>query len=181
REEIEERVGEDAEVAVLLDGGGAAAFTEPLPIGAQDEGEMGEDGRLRAERAKEKDVLRRVRQMIVATRNVSDLRVDVVDHNREVVRRIAVGAQKDEVIDHFSFKVHVTADQIVKVDWPPLDFESDDMRAVARGADGAATTGVAICDAGLFGGHALCLELLDGAVAAIRLPRRHQLLGTGPI
>ena len=69
-----------------------------------------------AERAEEQDVLRRVREMIVAARDVRDGHVDVVDDDGEVIRRIAVGAEQNEVVDQIALELHVAADEIMKLD-----------------------------------------------------------------
>ena len=52
-----------------------------------------------SERLEQQHVLRRVRDVIVAADDVRDLHVDVVHDDREVVGRLAVRAQDDEVLD----------------------------------------------------------------------------------
>ena len=47
----------------------------------------------------EQHLLRRVRNVIVAAHDVRDRHVDVVDDDRQVVRRVAVRPQHDEVLD----------------------------------------------------------------------------------
>ena len=45
------------------------------------------------------NLLVRVRQMILAANDVRDAHLDVVDHDREVVERMAVGTQQHQVFD----------------------------------------------------------------------------------
>jgi len=85
-----------------------------------------------AECAEQEDVLRRVRQMIVATRDVRDLHVDIVDDDREVIRRMVVRAQQHEVVDQIGVEVDVAANEVVKIDRPVADFEADDVLHVER-------------------------------------------------
>ena len=61
---------------------------------------MRERRRRASERLIEQDLLRRVRDVIVAADDMRDPHVDVVDDDREVVGGLGVGAQDDEVFDH---------------------------------------------------------------------------------
>jgi hypothetical protein len=56
-------------------------------------------GSRRAERLVEQDLLRRVRDVVVAADDVRDAHGDIVAHHGEVVDRRAVGAQDDEILD----------------------------------------------------------------------------------
>ena len=60
---------------------------------------MRERGHRAAERLVEQHLLRRVRDVVVAADDVRDLHVDVVDDDRQVIGRVAVGAEDDEVLD----------------------------------------------------------------------------------
>src|SRR5206468_3376210 len=63
-------------------------------------------------------------------RHVRDGHVDVVDDHGEVIGRIAVRAQQDEVVDQLAFEVDVAANEIVKLDRPRTDGEADHVRVV---------------------------------------------------
>src|SRR5581483_2957299 len=110
----------------------SSAEVAPLLVGAEDQREMGEHRRLAVERAKQQDVLRRVGEMVVAARDVGDLHVDVIDDDGEVVRRIAVGANENEVVDLLRVEMDIAANQIVKVDGSFFDLEADDVRLSLR-------------------------------------------------
>ena len=99
REEVEERLGQDALVAPLLDGGGAVPLGELLAVGAEDHAEVRELRDRRAERPEERDVLGRVGEVVVAADDVRDPHVGVVHADAEVVERMAVGAHEDEVVE----------------------------------------------------------------------------------
>ena len=70
-EEVDERLGQDALVAPLLDGRGAVALRELLAVGAEDHAEVRELRDRRAERPEEGDVLGRVREVVVAADDVA--------------------------------------------------------------------------------------------------------------
>ena len=53
----------------------------------------------RAERLVKQDLLVSVREMVLAANHVRDAHLDVVDHDREVVKRMAVGTQQHEIFD----------------------------------------------------------------------------------
>ena len=91
-------------------------------------GRCANDGTVGAERAEEQHVLRRVREMVVAARDVRDGHVDVVDDDGEVIGRIAVGAEQDEVVDQLALELHVAADEVVKLDRARRHREADDVR-----------------------------------------------------
>ena len=89
---------------------------EPLLVAAEDERKVRERRHGGAERAEEQHVLRRIREVIVAARDVRDLHVDVVDDDGEVIGRIAVGAEQDEVVDQVALELHVAADEVMELD-----------------------------------------------------------------
>ena len=53
----------------------------------------------RAERLVEQNLLVRVREMVLTANHVRDPHLDVVEHDRKVVKRMAVRAQQHEVFD----------------------------------------------------------------------------------
>ncbi len=60
---------------------------------------MGEHRRLVAERAIERNLLGRVRNVVVAANDVRDRHRDVVGDDGEVVDGAAIAAQDDEVVE----------------------------------------------------------------------------------
>ena len=75
------------------------ALAEPLLVRAEDQRHVREPRGRGAERLVQQHLLGRVRNVIVAAHDVRDRHVDVVDHDREVVGRVTIGAQHDEVLD----------------------------------------------------------------------------------
>ncbi len=73
-----------------------------------------------AERADEGDVLRRVRQVILAADDVGDLHRLVVDDDRKVVERHPVVAHDHEIAEQRVVELDLAADEVV---------EADDLRA----------------------------------------------------
>ena len=115
-EEVEERGRDDAEVAILLGRVAPFALRKPLAVAAQNQWQMREHRHFGAECAEQHDVLGRVREVIVAARDVRDVHVDVVDDDGEVIRRIAVGAQEHEVVDQIAFELHIAANEVMELD-----------------------------------------------------------------
>ena len=66
REEVHERLRQEALRLELLHAGGAVPLAELLAVRAEDHPEVREDGAGRAERAEQRDVLRRVRKVVHA-------------------------------------------------------------------------------------------------------------------
>ena len=99
REEVDHRFGKIAEALVLHHRGGAVTLAQPLLVRAEDERHVREARRRLAECLVEQNLLGRIRDVVVATDNIRDGHVDVVCDNREVVGRVPIGAQHDEVFD----------------------------------------------------------------------------------
>ena len=66
-----------------------------------------------AERLVAEDLLRRVRQVVVAADDVADAHGDVVDDHAEVVGRGAVGAHEDPVVELPVVEGHRAVDEVV--------------------------------------------------------------------
>ena len=71
------------------------------------------DGRLGADGADEVDLLRRVRDVVVSADHVCDAVPDVLHRRREVVRRTAVGADHDEVLELGVRELDASANHVV--------------------------------------------------------------------
>ena len=99
REEVDHPLGDVALPLVFHHRGRAVPLAQALLVGAHDERHVRELRRRRAERLVEQHLLRRVRDVIVAADDVRDRHVDVVDDDRQVIGRMAVGAEDDEALD----------------------------------------------------------------------------------
>jgi hypothetical protein len=119
---VDERLPDDPLGAVVADRGLALALAHLRPVGVEDERQVGE-GRLRiAERAEQEDVLRRVREMVLAPDHVADAHRRIVDDDREVVERRAVGPDDDEVAAQGTrVDLDVAADDVVEGDHAPTE------------------------------------------------------------
>ena len=74
------------------------AFGELLAVGTVQQRQVGVAGRVDPERREDEQLLGRVRQVVVAADDLGDPHVGVVDRDREVVDRGAVGARDHEVV-----------------------------------------------------------------------------------
>ena len=132
--------------------------------------------RLVAERPEQQDVLRRVREVVLAADDVGDLHRGVVDDDREVVERRAVGADDDEVAAEVrDVDLDPAADDVVDADDALADPEAE-RRLAALGLEGApAPPGVRLRAAAAVAGRQLRrleplplgVELLGRAVAGV--------------
>ncbi len=73
-------------------------------------------GNRRAERAKERDVLGRVGEVVVPPDDVRDAHLRVVHADAEVVQRVPVGAHEDEIVQGLGRELDAAADQVVDDD-----------------------------------------------------------------
>ena len=67
-----------------------------------------------AERAVEQHLLGRVRNVIVAAHDVRDRHVDVVGDHRQVIGRVPVGSERDEILDVRVVERDVAVHEIVE-------------------------------------------------------------------
>ena len=112
-EEVDERLGEVARGAELVHRERAVPLRELLAVVAEEAAEVRVGGRLVAERLQDLDLLRRVRDVVVAADHVGDRVVHVLDGGREVVGRPAVGADDDDVLELDVRHLDATADDVV--------------------------------------------------------------------
>ena len=68
------------------------------PLGGQDDGQVGEDGRLPAEGPVHQDVLGDAGQPLVGPHDVADLHQVVVHHIGQMIGRVAVGLEEHQVV-----------------------------------------------------------------------------------
>ena len=100
--------------AELIDRDRAVALRELLAVGAQDVRRRARTtGSSCAERAQDLDLLRRVRDVVVAADHVRDRVVHVLDRRGEVVGRAAVGADDDEVLELLVRELDAPANRVV--------------------------------------------------------------------
>ena len=113
REVVEERGRVVAVVPELLHRDGAVPLGELLAVGPVDVAEVRVRGRLRAERLEDADLLRRVRDVVLAADDVRDPVEPVLDGRGEVVGRTPVGPDRDEVLELLARDFDVPADEIL--------------------------------------------------------------------
>ena len=138
---------------------------------------MGEGRKGGAEGLEEADVLGRVRQMVLAADHVADHHRGVVDHDREVVERSAVGADDDQVAtESRCIDLDPAANEIVKDDAPLADPEANGRAsslgleiATLVGRQPGTSTDIVRRLVGSLLGLPVGIELVGGAVAAIGL------------
>ena len=130
-----------------------------------------------AEGADEGDVLRRVRQVVLAADDIGDLHGLVVNDNRKVVERHPVVADDHEIAEQRVVELDLATHEVVEADDLGLDPEADDRWATLGLEGGALRIGqvqaAAVVARGLLRGLLLAtngVELLGRAPAAVGLP-----------
>ena len=113
REEVHERLGHVAGVAELVDGHGAVTLRELLAVLAEDARDVRIDGKLGPERGEHLDLLRRVRDVVVAADDMRDPVEPVLERGGEVVRRPAVRADEDEILELGVRELDASLDRVV--------------------------------------------------------------------
>src|SRR5262249_28587267 len=108
-----ERLGDVALLAELLDRGRAVPLRELLSVRAEDVREVPVLRERGAERLEDLDLLRRVRDVVLASEDVRDPVEPVLDRRCEVVRRPAVRADENEVLDLLVRLLDPSADEVL--------------------------------------------------------------------
>src|SRR5438105_15866458 len=70
--------------------------------------------------------------MVRATNHVADAHVDIIDHHAEVIGRMFVRAEQDEIFDRVAFDGNFTKDRVVVADSAFRDPEADGAYIVIR-------------------------------------------------
>ena len=98
-EKVDEGAGEEAGVAVGGDADDGAVFAlgKLCAVGSDEQGQVRELGRGRAEGFKDEEMLEGVGEVILAANDVGDAKVGIVDAGGQVVGGIGVGSQEGEV------------------------------------------------------------------------------------
>ena len=131
----------------------------------------------------EQDLLGRIRDVIVPTNDVGDPHVDVVGHDGEVVGRVAIGAQDDEVLDVGVVEGNRPAHAVVEARFAARHLEPDRARRVRgferRGFIGRAREAGAVVHpaaASGLGRLPLLLHRLSRTVAIVGAPLGDQAI-----
>ena len=176
---IAQRLRQIAEFAVLLDADRAVALRHFRAVGAVDQRHMRELRHLPVERAVDLRLAERIVQVVVAADHVRHAHVVVIDDNRQIVGRRAVGAQQDQVVEFGvrdrDLALHEIADRRRAV---LRRSEPDHRRDAGRRLGGIAVApGAVIAHRALFGARLLAhrFEFGRGAVAMIGAAARQQL------
>jgi len=143
---------------------------------------------LRSQGAEERDVFGRVRQVVVAAKDMSDPHVRIVNADREVIERVAVGADEDEVVEGLGGELDAAADEIVDDDGLGRHLQAHHellagMRAAVAlvGRDRATGAGVTVRAPLRLRLLAVEVELLGSLEGAVRFPLGNQPVGGGPV
>ena len=94
---------------------------------------MREGRRGEAERLVQQDLTRRVRNVILAADHMRHPHQRIVHDDREVVRRVAVGADDHRIADDVGLKAHLAADEVGEGDVAILRHAKADRRPLAAG------------------------------------------------
>jgi hypothetical protein len=86
-----------------------------------------------AERLEEKDVLRRIGEVVFTTNHVGDPHICVIHDHGEVVERAPIGTQNHEVTtERLSVDFHAAAHEIINNNNARLDAEAECRRLTSR-------------------------------------------------
>ena len=113
REEVDECRRQVAVLAELLGRDGAVPLRELLPVRSEHHRHVRVDRHLAADGADDVDLLRRVRDVVLAADHVRDPVPDVLERRGEVVGRPPVGAEDDDVLDRLVRDLDAAADDVV--------------------------------------------------------------------
>ena len=112
---VAQRLGQVAQFAVLLDPDRAVPLRQLRPVGPVDQRDMAEFGHLPVERAVDLGLAKGVVEVVVAADHVGDRHVVIVDHDRQIIGRRAVGAQEDQIVEfgvrHRDLALHEVPDR----------------------------------------------------------------------
>jgi hypothetical protein len=188
RQEVHHRLGEIALALVLGHRRGAVPLAQAFLVGTEDQRHMRERGRRRAEGLVQQDLLRRVRDVIVAANHVRDRHVHVVADDGELVGRLAVRSQDDEVLDRLVLHGDGPVHQVVERRPAFRHAHADGARLMCRlllrdllrrQRQAAAVVDPAFAPRFRLGARGL--QTLGRAVAEVRVAAVEQPLGRGAV
>src|SRR3954466_6403362 len=150
---------------------------------------MRELRRREAERAVQQHLPRRVRDVILTADHMRNLHQRIVDHHREVVGGVPIGADDHVVADHVGAERDFAADQILEGDVDVLRHAEADHAALARldpparvlGRERAAGAAILRRTSGREILAAIVLEFLRRAEAVVGVAAGEQLVGVRQI
>ena len=189
RQVVDQRLAQEPLGDVVRDRGLALALAHLRAVRVEDQRQVGE-ARLRVpERAEQQDVLRRVREMVLAADDVGDPHLGVVHHHREVVERAAVAADDHEVAAEVrDVDLDPAADDVVEGDDPLPDPEAQGASPALGLAGGPllrrqrrAAADVLRRELRRLLGGAVGGQLLGRAVARVDEVLREEALGRGRV
>ena len=181
--QFSQRWGQVALLAEVLDGDRIPPLAEFLATGSDDQWNVGELGRLRFQRAVERDLERRVGVVVGAADHVGDSHFEVVHHHGEVIERLPVAALDDPVPDLRGVLAALAEDQVVPAEIAALGQPQANRVRPHTGAEieipAAPVVGPLLASRN--GRLAALLELLGRAHAAVGAPARQQALDRGSV
>ena len=133
REEVHERLGHVPRLAKLVDRDRAVPLRELAAVGAEDVRHVGVDRRLDAKCAQHVELLRRVRDVIVAADHVRDPVEPVLERRGVVVSRPTVRAHKDEILELGVRELDPTLDCVLPARHPVVRHSDADRALVLVG------------------------------------------------
>ena len=183
RELVEQRLRQISVVAELHHPDRAVTLRQPLAVRAEDHRHMSVARRRRIQRRDDVQLPGGVHHVVVAANDVGDVHVQVIDDDAEVVRRHAVPARNDEIVELAVVERDRAPYQIIEDDGTVVRIpEPNDGIDPGRRRSGPVPAPPVV--AGLLGARALCrahrLELFLAAVAAVRPALAQQSLDVAP-
>jgi hypothetical protein len=185
RQIVQERLRQEPLVSVSRDRYIAPPLRQRTTVGRHEKGQVREYGPLgRAESLADHDLARRRRHQILAPDDVRDPHQQVVHSDGQLVRRTSVRTQDDEVLDLLKLSRDRAAHHVFEGDrayfghleahhrGPAGRFVGRDLLGRKVPA-GTGIAGRALLGLGLLAGR---VELLRGAVAAVRVSRVEELV-----
>ncbi len=112
------------------------ALTQPLLVGSENQRDVRELRNRRTYCAIQQNLLRRIGNVIVTPHHMRDLHLHIVGHDRQLVGRVAVRAQDDEVFDGRAVDLDRAVHEIVESDDADRDFEAHGARPLVPLARG---------------------------------------------
>ena len=183
RQKIHHRLRQITLARVLHDGRRAVSLTQAFLVAAENQRHVRELRQRRVERAIQEDLLRCVRDVIVAAHHVRDCHVDVVGNHRQVISGMTIGPQDHEVFDVRAVEFDPAVNEIVERHRAFGHTDADRPRHARgfapfdlRGRQCTAGSIVPPRAASALGRLALCVQLLGAAIAVVRAAGCDELL-----
>ena len=131
-EEVEHRLRQKPQVLIIAHGRRAMTLRQFLAVGTMNHRHVTELRHIGVQRAIQQDLLRRIRDVIVAAHHERNAHRDVVTHHGHVVHGRTVGTEDDEVLDVLVREGDALVHQIMPLGIAVGHLEADRVRLVAR-------------------------------------------------